>query len=83
LNERINQLEIAISRNQNTYNNAEFRNNNLRLCFHCNSPDHMIKKTAQGDRVNLTELTHNYRETSRRQFRKSEVDGNGDNRAYK
>ena len=43
----------------------------------------MIKKTAQGDRVNLTELTHNYRETSRRQFRKSEVDGNGDNRAYK
>jgi protein-tyrosine phosphatase len=44
LNERINQLEIAITRNQNTYNNAEFRNNNHRLCFHCNSPDHMIKK---------------------------------------
>ena len=43
LNERINQLEIAISRNQNTYNNAGFRNNNQRLCFHCNSPDHMIK----------------------------------------
>jgi hypothetical protein len=47
---------------------------------------------TQGDRVNLTELTHNsgeithkqnYRETSRRQFRRSEVDGNGDNRVYK
>ena len=43
LNERINQLEITISRNQNTYNNAEFRNNNHGLCFHFNSPDHMIK----------------------------------------
>ena len=31
LNERINQLEIAISRNQNTYNNAGLRNNNQRL----------------------------------------------------
>jgi len=43
LNERINQLKIAISRNQNTYNNAGFRNNNQGLCFHCNSEDHMIK----------------------------------------
>jgi protein-tyrosine phosphatase len=43
LNERINQLEIAISRNQNTYNNTVFRNNNQRFYFHYNSPDHMIK----------------------------------------
>ena len=47
LNERINQLEITISRNQNAYNNAEFRNNNQRLCFHCNSPEHIIKYCPQ------------------------------------
>jgi hypothetical protein len=56
LNERINQLEIAFSRNQNTYNNAEFSNNNHGLCFHCNSPDHMInncpRRQGQFNRTN-------------------------------
>ena len=64
LSERINQLEIAISRNQNTYNNAEFRNNNQTLCCHCNSPDHMIKncprRQGQFNRTN-SQLQRNFK----------------------
>jgi protein-tyrosine phosphatase len=64
LNKRINQLEIANSRNHNTYSNAEFRNNNHGLCFHCNSPDHMIKncprRQGQFNRTN-SQLQGNFK----------------------